>query len=87
MNVHLIFLLITLNIDADYLTEDWLWVYDPLMPTNRKSSEIYTEGETFTTLIDFFLISPNIKVEKVKTIDQHFEFSDHQPVYVELRLN
>lgn len=77
----------TLNIDADYLPEDWLWVYDPLMPTNRKSSEVYNEGETFTTLIDFFLISPNITVEKVKAINQHFEFSDHQPVYVELRLN
>lgn len=77
----------TLNIEADYLPEDWLWVYDPLMPTNRKSSEVYTEGETFTTLIDFFLISPNVKVEKVKTINQHFEYSDHQPVYVELRLD
>jgi endonuclease/exonuclease/phosphatase family metal-dependent hydrolase len=77
----------TLNIDADYLPENWLWVYDPLMPTNRSAAEVYKEGETFTTLIDFFLISPNVKVEKVKVINQHFEFSDHQPVYVELRLN
>jgi endonuclease/exonuclease/phosphatase family metal-dependent hydrolase len=77
----------TLSIDMDYLPEDWVWVHDPLIPTNRKSSEVYEEGKTFTTLIDFFLISPNVKVEKVKTINQHFEFSDHQPVYVELRLN
>ncbi|MFT6938235.1 MAG: endonuclease/exonuclease/phosphatase family metal-dependent hydrolase [Saprospiraceae bacterium] len=77
----------TINVEADYLPKDWVWAYDPLMPTNRKSSEIYSAGETFTTLIDFFLISPNLSVKKIKTINQRFEFSDHQPVYIELNLN
>ncbi len=76
----------TQSIAADYLPADWLWVYDPVMPTNRKLTEVYKKGETFTTLIDFFLISPNLKIQKVKTINQDFKYSDHQPVYVELGL-
>lgn len=77
----------TKSIEPDYLPEDWLWVYDPTTPTNRKLTEVYKTGETFTTLIDFFLVSPNLKVEKVKGINQEFQYSDHQPIYVELRLN
>lgn len=77
----------TNSITPEYLPEDWRWVYDPMMPTNRKLTEVYKTGETFTTLIDFFLISPNLTVEKVKGMNQDFKYSDHQPVYVELKLN
>lgn len=77
----------TSSIPYDYLPQDWLWVYDTTTPTNRKLTEVYKDGETFTTLIDFFLISPNLNVEKVRTINQTFQYSDHQPVYVELKLN
>lgn len=76
----------TSSIPYDYLPEDWLWVYDTTTPTNRKLTEVYKDGETFTTLIDFFLISPNLQLNKVRAIDQKFDYSDHQPVYVELKL-
>lgn len=77
----------TMSISPDYLPADWLWVYDPTMATNRKLTEVYKKDKTFTTLIDFFLVSPNLKIEKVKGLNQDFKYSDHQPVYVELRLN
>ncbi len=76
----------TSGIPVDYLPQDWLWIYDTTTPTNRKLTEVYKDGETFTTLIDFFLISPNLQLEKVRTINQTFEYSDHQPVYVKLKL-
>lgn len=74
------------NISADFLPKDWLWVYDPRVPTNRKTRDVYESGKTFVTLIDFFLISPNLKVKMVKGLDLDFQFSDHQPVYMEVEL-
>lgn len=73
-------------IDADAMPEDWRWVYDPTTPTNRKTRDVYIQKETFETLIDFFLISPNLRVKQVKGINQGFQFSDHQPVWVEVEL-
>lgn len=74
------------NIPADFLPEGWQWVYDSTIPTNRKNRDPFVAGETFITLIDFFLISPNVKVRSVKGIDQGFEYSDHQPVWMEVEL-
>jgi endonuclease/exonuclease/phosphatase family metal-dependent hydrolase len=75
-----------INIDSDFLPSNWKWVYDPTTPTNRKNKGIYKKGETFETLIDFFLVSPNIRVQSVKGIDQGFNYSDHQPVWMEVQL-
>ncbi len=74
------------NIEAEFLPEDWQWIYDPTVPTNRKAADPYQKGETFVTLIDFFLISPNVQVTSVKGMNQDFQFSDHQPVWMEVRL-
>lgn len=74
------------NIPADFLPADWQWVYDPTQPTNRKINEPFQPGETFVTLIDFFLISPNLQVLQVKGLPQGFRYSDHQPVWMEVAL-
>ncbi|MGB1248231.1 MAG: endonuclease/exonuclease/phosphatase family protein [Chitinophagales bacterium] len=73
------------NIEADFLPE-WQWVFDDSVPTNRKLSTPYTKGETFVTLIDFFLVSPNVKVENVEGVDLDFKYSDHQPVKMKISL-
>lgn len=74
------------NIAEDYMPEGWQWVFDPQVATIRSSAEIFSRDKTFTSLIDFFLISPNVEAVQVKGIDQGFDFSDHQGVLVELRL-
>lgn len=74
------------NVPMDFLPEDWVWVYDPTTPTNRSAKNPYQPKVTFTTLIDYFLISPNVQVSKVKGINMDFQFSDHQPVWMEVRL-
>jgi len=76
-----------LNIEDGFLPGDWRWVYDPLTPSNRKTKYTYQPGETFVTIIDFFLISPNIQALGIKTLKQDFKYSDHQPVWMEVRLN
>jgi endonuclease/exonuclease/phosphatase family metal-dependent hydrolase len=74
------------NISPEFLPSDWQWIYDPRVPTNRKIRDPYEPGETFVTLIDFFLISPNVQALTVRGLDQQFAYSDHQPVYLEISL-
>ncbi len=75
-----------ISIPDNMMPEGWLWAFDPTTPTNRKTKEIYTPQVSFETLIDFFLISPNLKIKKVKGIKQGFRFSDHQPVWMQAEL-
>jgi endonuclease/exonuclease/phosphatase family metal-dependent hydrolase len=77
---------VQLNIPNDYMPQDWHWSFDNQTPSNRKLKDTYEKGKTFVTLIDFFLSSPNIKVEWVKGIQNDFAWSDHQPVRMRVKL-
>jgi len=74
------------NVPGDFFPDDWRFAYDPTVPSNRKCRDTYKKGETFETLIDFFLVSPNVQVKTVKGIGQGFQFSDHQPVWMEIMM-
>jgi len=64
----------------------WQAVYDHTLPTNRNVNAPYQKGVTGTTLIDFFLISPNVSVLNCFTVDEGFKNSDHNPVFAKFRL-
>jgi endonuclease/exonuclease/phosphatase family metal-dependent hydrolase len=64
----------------------WQFVFDPEQPTNRDVDMSYQKGITKTTIIDFFVVSPNINVESVKTFNAGFENADHQPVVMKIKL-
>ncbi len=70
----------------DYVPQEWLWAYDPDVPTNRHL-EAPLDDNTFKTIIDFYLLSPNIKLINVKTLQLGFEYSDHHPVLMQVKLN
>ena len=72
--------------ENDYLPSDWSWVYDNTYPTNRTVTASYNPSETTTTVIDFFLLSPNVLKINVETIHLDFENSDHNPVIMKVRL-
>lgn len=74
------------EVPVDYI-EGWNWVFDTSFPTNRSLKTAYTKDETPTQVIDFFLCSPNIEVVDVTVINLDFKYSDHQPVYLEVKLN
>jgi endonuclease/exonuclease/phosphatase family metal-dependent hydrolase len=74
------------SIEADLIPKGWNVAYDPTKPTNRANKTAYVPGETFTTLIDFYLTSANLKVVDVHTVDLGFANSDHQPVYLKVKL-
>jgi endonuclease/exonuclease/phosphatase family metal-dependent hydrolase len=73
------------NIPADYLP-GWTWAYDASVPTNRKVDAPYHADSTFTTVIDFFLLSPNVEALRTEGVQLDFAFSDHQPVMLDVRL-
>jgi len=64
----------------------WEFVFDPRQPSNRAVDKAYRKGITKTTLIDFFVVSPNIEVIQVHTIPLGFADSDHNPVVMNIRL-
>jgi endonuclease/exonuclease/phosphatase family metal-dependent hydrolase len=70
-------------LDASLLPNDFVAIHDTAH-TNRALLRPYKAGETFTTLIDYFIASPQLKVLHVKTINMDFRWSDHQPVLLTL---
>ncbi len=75
-----------LNLPSDFMPPGWQWAYDPTTPTNRKVRHPYQPDSTFVTLIDFYLLSPNLSPMQVHTIDLDFAYSDHQPVWLEVKI-
>jgi endonuclease/exonuclease/phosphatase family metal-dependent hydrolase len=63
----------------DFIPDEWSWASDG-NPTNRFLDMPYVENHTKETLIDFFLISPNIEILSVKCINKKYKHSDHNPV-------
>ncbi|HWB64351.1 MAG TPA: endonuclease/exonuclease/phosphatase family protein [Chitinophagales bacterium] len=74
-----------MNNDSVYVP-GWSYVYDSTTATNRKNETSYVEGVTFKTIIDYFYVSPNVEVESIKGIDLGFDYSDHNPVKMQVRL-
>ena len=74
-------------VEKDYPAPGWIWAFDPLLPTNRRISAPSNPSSTLTTVIDYYLLSPNMIVEEVKTTDVGFRYSDHQPVKLKIRIN
>lgn len=73
-------------LNKDYLPPDWTWSYDNNTPSNRTVTAPYRPDVTATIVIDFFLLSPNVRSVSVKCINLHFRNSDHNPVILDARL-
>jgi endonuclease/exonuclease/phosphatase family metal-dependent hydrolase len=73
-------------VERDYFPEGWTWAFDPFIPTNRDVDQPFDPEKTTCTIIDYFLVSPNIDVIEVKTTDLQFEHSDHHPVTLRIIL-
>lgn len=76
-----------MSINKTLFPKDWEFVFDSVYPTNRNLDISWNINETKTTIIDFFIISPNVFIESVKTIDLNFDFSDHEPIILKFRID
>lgn len=70
----------------DYPAAGWQWAYDPSLATNRSLNAPFDADTTRRYIIDYFLLSPNVELLKVKTADLGFAYSDHQPVRLQVVL-
>ena len=67
----------------------WMFVSDSKTPTCRLLNQPYDPADTVNTqyyVIDGFIISPNVQLELVETLDLGFENSDHNPVHLRVVL-
>ncbi len=73
-------------IAKDYFLYGWTWAYSDEVPTNRSLNKPFNKQSSGTRTLDFFLLSPNIKLIDVKGIDLGFVNADHQPVKIKIKL-
>ena len=74
----------------DMLPEGWSYAYDLSVPSCRLLNQPYDPADTENTqhyVIDGFILSPNVTLENVETLDQGFIASDHNPVLLRVTLN
>ncbi len=77
------------EIDAASFSEEWQLLMDPAVPSCRSLDRPYTDAdrETFQYyLIDGFILSGNVRLQSIQTLDLDFICSDHNPVRAELIL-
>lgn len=64
----------------DSLPAGWKIKVDPTTPTVRAIHAPFVKDQIYTTVFDGFIVSPNVRVSSVKTLDMDFAHTDHQPV-------
>lgn len=75
-------------IDDDFLPSGYTFGIDITRPSCRLLNEPYnkTSPNTQYYIIDGFIVSNNIRINKVETIDHDFQYSDHNPVSLSIQL-
>ena len=74
----------------DMLPVGWSYAYDLRVPSCRLLNRPYDPEDTENTqhyVIDGFILSPNVTLESVETLDEGFIASDHNPVLLRVTLN
>ena len=77
-------------LDADLLPAGWTLAYDLSVPTCRLLNQPYDPADTEGTqyyVIDGLILSPNVTLEAVSTLDEGFANSDHNPVLIQVSLD
>jgi endonuclease/exonuclease/phosphatase family metal-dependent hydrolase len=74
------------KIPDDFKPEGFKWGADKSTPSNRTLDQKYTKGVNFLSVIDGFLVSPNVEIVNVHGYSLDFEYSDHNPVEIEIAL-
>lgn len=74
------------KIPEDFKPNGFKWVLDKNIATNRVLDAPYKKGESYISIIDGYLVSPNVDVTEVKGYMLDFENSDHNPVMIKFKL-
>lgn len=77
------------TITDDIMPEGWTLAYDLETPTCRLLNQPYDPSDTENTqyyVIDGFILSPNVELVSVNTLDEGFTYSDHNPAKLQVKL-
>ena len=72
------------------MTDGWQYAFDQSLPTCRLLNQPYDPTDTVNTqyyVIDGYVVSPNLTIEQVQTLDAGFQYTDHNPVKLTVRFN
>ena len=72
-------------LEEHILPEDWQFAYDTATPTCRLLDQPYN-ADCQPYVIDGFILSPNVAVSAVETVDLGFQYADHNPVRLDVSL-
>lgn len=76
-------------LEESMLDEGWRFAYDLSVPTCRLLNQPYDPSDLENTqyyVIDGFILSPNVELVDICSLDLGFENSDHNPVQVSVKL-
>ena len=67
---------------------DWSYVHDGSVPTCRLLNQPYIPDDPLTQyyVIDGFIVSPNVEVKSIETLDENFRYADHNPLLLDVHL-
>ena len=76
------------TLENSILPEGWQFAYDLAAPSCRLLNQPYDPASAATQfyVIDGFILSPNIRLDVVKTLDEQFTYTDHNPVKLAVTL-
>lgn len=72
-------------IPSDMFPSDWTWVYPNAEPTQRFVDMPFEKGKTKTSIIDAFVISPNVESLSLRVLVNDFSASDHNPLLMNFK--
>jgi len=76
-------------IDTADFADGWQFLMDNSTPTCRSLDQVYAGADLSDFqyyMIDGFIVSANVKVESVETLDEGFVYTDHNPVLMKVTL-
>ncbi len=73
------------TLDADILPDGWKFAYDSSSATCRLLDKPYDDS-CQKYVIDGFILSPNVRLQLIETVDLDFAYSDHNPVKLQVSL-
>ena len=77
------------TLTEDMLPAGWSFAYSLDVPSCRLLNQPFNPADTVNTqyyVIDGFILSPNVELETVETLDLGFADSDHNPVHISVKL-
>lgn len=66
--------------------DGWQYAYDDMTATCRLLDAPYSSANTQLYVIDGYIVSPNVQIDAVRTLDEDFAYSDHNPVLLDVTL-